>query len=57
MTDPEVTTGLPRADFEEVAVDEADGAGRAVPLEAEPADVAEQRHDVPVDDDEAAPDA
>ena len=50
MTDPEVTTGLPRADPDEVGVDgafSADETSRGLPLEADPADVAEQRHEVP----------
>jgi hypothetical protein len=52
MTDPENTTALPRADLAEVEVDEADESSRALPLEADPADVAEQRHDVPTEPDE-----
>jgi hypothetical protein len=52
MTDPEITTSLPPADLEEVEVDEADEFSRPAPIEAEEADVAEQRVDVPVDDDE-----
>jgi hypothetical protein len=47
MTDPENSTDLPRADLEEVEIDEADESSRGLPLEADPADVAEQRHDVP----------
>lgn len=52
MTDPEVTTGLPPADLEEVVVDEADEFSRPAPVEAPEGDVAEQRQDVPMDDDE-----
>jgi hypothetical protein len=52
MTDPEISTNLPPADLEEVEVDEADEFSRPAPIEAEEADVAEQRIDVPVDDDE-----
>lgn len=52
MTDPEVTTELPAADLAEVEVDEADEFGRPTPIEAEEGDVAEQRRDVPMDDDE-----
>lgn len=47
MTDPENTTELPRADLEEVEVDEADELSRGLPLEADPADVEEQRLEVP----------
>jgi hypothetical protein len=52
MTDPEITTGLPQADLAEVEVDEADESSRALPLEADPADVTEQRRDVPMPPDE-----
>ena len=52
MTDPEITTGLPPADLEEVEVDEADEFIRPVPIEAAEGDVAEQRLDVPMDDDD-----
>ena len=54
MTDPEIATNLSPDDLEEVGVDEADEFSRPAPIEAEEADVAEQRLDVPVDDD--APD-
>jgi hypothetical protein len=54
MTDPEIATNLSPDDLEEVGVDEADELSRPAPIEAEEADVAEQRLDVPVDDD--APD-
>jgi hypothetical protein len=52
MTDPEVTTGLPPADLAEVEVDEADEFSRPAPIEAAEGDVAEQRLDVPLDDEE-----
>jgi len=52
MTDPESTTELPPADLAEVEVDEADEFSRPLPEEADPADVAEQRTDVPAEDDE-----
>lgn len=52
MTDPEITTGLPPADLAEVEVDEADEFSRPAPIEAEEGDVAEQRLDVPLDDEE-----
>lgn len=57
MSDPEITTDLPPADLQEVEVDEADESSRPLPLEAEPADVAEQRTDVPLDEDDVTPDA
>lgn len=56
MSDPEITTDLPPADLQEVEVDEADESSRPLPLEAEPADVAEQRTDVPLDEDDVTPD-
>lgn len=52
MTDPESTTELRPADLAEVEVDEADAESRDTPLEADVADVAEQRQDVPDDEDE-----
>ena len=52
MTDPEIATNLSPDDLREVGVDEADEYSRPAPIEAEEADVAEQRLDVPVDDDE-----
>ena len=55
MSDPESTTGLPPADLQEVEVDEADEFSRPAPLEAEPADVVEQRTDVPPDEDDLTP--
>lgn len=58
MSDPEITTDhLPPADLQEVEVDEADELSRPLPLEAEPADVTEQRTDVPLDEDDVTPDA
>jgi hypothetical protein len=56
LTDPEVTTELPQEDLAEVEVDAADEFSRPTPLEAEEADVVEQRSDVPVDDDDIDPD-
>jgi len=52
MTDPEETTDLPPADLAEVEVDEADPLEREMPDEADPADVVEQRADVPEDEDD-----
>jgi hypothetical protein len=57
VTDPEdVITQLPQADLVEVAVDETPDDERPLPLEADPADVSEQRMDVDVDDDDDDPD-
>lgn len=52
MTDPEISTGLSPADLAEVEVDEADEFSRPAPIEAAEGDVAEQRRDVPMDEDE-----
>lgn len=52
MTDPEVTVDVMPAELEETVVDLADEFERPVPLEAEPADVAEQK--LVVDEDEDA---
>lgn len=43
MTDPEDVTQLRRTDLVEVVVDEAPVDDRPQPLEADPADVADQR--------------
>jgi hypothetical protein len=50
VTDPEDTTQLRPADLAEVGVDETPPEERPVPLEADPADVLEQREEVPEDD-------
>jgi hypothetical protein len=50
MTDPESVTQLQKADLEEVEVDETDDEQRPQPLEADDADVAEQR--IQLDDDD-----
>lgn len=50
VTDPEDTTQLQRADLIEVEVDETPDDERPIPFEAEPADVLEQRVEVPLDD-------
>jgi hypothetical protein len=50
MTDPEDTTGLLPADLAETEVDEADEFERPLPLEAEEADVVEQKLALPDDD-------
>jgi hypothetical protein len=58
MTEPEDTVpDLRPADLQEVAVDETDEAERPLPLEAEPADVAENRAAVDEDPDERRPPA
>ncbi len=52
MTDPENTVGPTQADLEEAAVDVADESDRPAPLEAEPADVAEQKQSVDSDEED-----
>lgn len=52
MTDPEDTADLQPADLEETAVDEVDELERPVPVEADPADVVEQRSAVESDDED-----
>lgn len=49
-TDPEDSVQLHPADLAETGVDELDEFERPTPIEAEPADVIEQK--LPVDDDE-----
>ena len=50
MTDPEDSVGLHPADLAETEVDEADEFERPIPLEAEPADVIEQKLAIEEDD-------
>jgi hypothetical protein len=50
VTDPEDTTQLQKADLIEVQVDETPDDERPIPFEAEPADVLEQRIEVPQDE-------
>jgi hypothetical protein len=50
VTDPEDVTQLQKADLMEVEVDETPDDERPVPLEADPADVFEQRSELPQDD-------
>lgn len=50
MTDPEDVTQLRQSDLEEVEVDETPDEQRPAPPEADPADVAEQRVEVPLDE-------
>lgn len=52
MTDPEDSLELLPAGLAETEVDAADEFERAVPLEAEPADVLEQKRLVDADEDE-----
>jgi hypothetical protein len=52
MTDPEDSVDHAAADLEETEVDLADEFDRPAPLEAEPADVAEQMQVVARDDDD-----
>jgi hypothetical protein len=51
VTDPENVTELQNADLVEVEVDETPDEQRPRPIEADPADVAEQRIEVDLDDD------
>lgn len=51
MTDPENVTQLQKVDLIEVEVDETPDEQRPQPIEADPADVADQRTEVEVDDD------
>jgi hypothetical protein len=55
VTDPEDVTELQKADLIEVEVDETPDDERPLPLEADPADVSEQRVEVH-EDDEPDPD-
>jgi len=57
VTDPEDVTQLQPADLMEVEVDETPDDERPRPLEADPADVLEQRLEVGSADDEQEPDA
>ena len=57
VTDPEVVTRPTQAELEEAEVDETPDEQRPQPLEADPADVADQRAEVrPDEDDLAQPD-
>lgn len=55
MTDPEDVTELRPSDLEEVGVDETPDEERPEPLEADAADVAEQRTDLGEDDEHRDP--
>jgi hypothetical protein len=52
MTDPEDVTQLRQADLEEVEIAERPNEQRPVPIEADPADVADQRIEVPIPDED-----
>lgn len=52
MSDPEDVTQLRKSDLVEVEVDEAPDEDRPQPIEADPADVADQRRTEHVDDDD-----
>jgi hypothetical protein len=57
VIDPEDVTQLQPADLAEVEVDETPDEERPRPLEADPADVADQRLEVDLGDDDLDPDA
>jgi hypothetical protein len=52
VIDPEVVTGPTPAELEEAGVDETPDAERPQPIEADPADVADQRTEVHIEDDD-----
>lgn len=52
MTDPEDTVAVRPADLAEAEADLVDDFDRPLPIEAEEADVVEQKRDVPDDGDE-----
>jgi hypothetical protein len=52
MTDPEVAVGPTRDELEETQSDLVEPFERPVPIEAEPADVLEQKLDVDLDEDD-----
>jgi hypothetical protein len=54
VPDPEVVTGPTKAELEEAEVDESPDELRPLPIEADPADVADQRVEVRVDEDDLA---
>lgn len=56
VTDPEDVTQLQPADLMEIEVDETPDEQRPPPLEADAADVSEQRVEVEIGDDEFDPD-
>jgi hypothetical protein len=56
VPDPENVTELQKADLVEVEVDETPDEQRPQPIEADPADVADQRLEVELDDELVEPD-
>lgn len=54
VSDPEVVTGPTKAELEEAEVDETPDELRPQPIEADPADVADQRTEVRPDEDDLA---
>ena len=54
VSDPENVTGPTKAELEEAEVDETPDTDRPQPIEADPADVADQRAEVRPDEDELA---
>jgi hypothetical protein len=52
VTDPEVVTRPTQAELEEAEVDETPDEQRPQPIEADPADVADQRAELRGDEDE-----
>jgi hypothetical protein len=56
VSDPEVVTGPTKAELEEAEVDETPDEQRPQPIEADPADVADQRVEIRDEDDLARED-
>jgi hypothetical protein len=56
MTDPEDVTQVRKSDLIEVQVDETPDDVRPLPIEADPADVSDQRIEIPLPDDDAEDD-
>jgi hypothetical protein len=54
VPDPEVVTRPTRSELEEAGVDETPDEERPQPIEADPADVADQRVEIHVDEDDLA---
>ena len=54
VTDPEDVTRQTKAELEEAGVDETPDAERPLPIEADPADVVDQRAEVHLDEDDLA---
>jgi hypothetical protein len=52
VSDPEDVTRPTKAELEEAEVDETPDAERPRPIEADPADVADQRTEVRIDEDD-----